>query len=220
MLAEVNRPFSPAERRLLRRRAAVPKIGSVFWMRDERRTLAWTLGICVGLLAAGEMFQQLIVASIAAMIFACVRLGGYHERCRLLAHQLTFRQRLAEELESGTAHSITCRPKRIIEREEFEDEGALWIFDGGEGRYLALFGQDYYETPRFPSSHFEVVIGTRHRTVIGIRSFSTRLPSTIVVTDDDIAWGTFPEQDVSTFAASPDAELPAILHAFRTMSAA
>ena len=216
MLAEVNRPFSAAERRLLRRRAAIPKVGSVFWMRDERRTLAWTFGICVALFAAGAFFQQLIIASIAAVVFAFARLGGYRDRRRLRQHQLSFRQRLTEELEAGTAYSITCRPKHIIEREEFEDEGALWIFDGGEGRYLALCGQDYYETPRFPSSHFEVVMGARHGTVVGIRSHGPRVPSSAVVSGEDIAWATFPERDVTLFHAPADAELPAILHALRT----
>jgi hypothetical protein len=186
-------------------------------MRDERRALAWTLGICAALIAAGALFQQLFIASVAAIVFAFARLGGYRERRRLRQDQLSFRQRLAEELEFDTAHSITCRPRRIIEREEFEDEGALWIFDGGEGRYLALCGQDYYETPRFPSSHFEVIIGTRHRIVIGIRSHGMRVPSTTVVTGDEIAWATFPEQDVTIFAAPPDAELPAILDALRAI---
>ena len=60
-----------------------------------------------------------------------------------------YRQRLAEELESGQAHTITCRPSRIIEREEFEDEGALWIFDGGEGRSMAICGQEYYGDASF-----------------------------------------------------------------------
>ena len=95
----------------------------------------------------------------------------------MLAH----RRRLAEELESGQAHAITCRPSRIIEREEFEDEGSLWIFDGGDGRYLAIRGQEYYETPRFPSPHFEVVMGARHRLVVGIRSHGLRVPSTLAV---------------------------------------
>ena len=96
-------------------------------------------------------------------------------------HMLAHRRRLAEELESGQAHAITCRPSRIIEREEFEDEGSLWIFDGGDGRYLAICGQEYYETPRFPSPHFEVVMGARHRLVVGIRSHGLRVPSTLAV---------------------------------------
>ena len=115
----------------------------------------------------------------------------------MLAH----RQKFAEDLESGQAHVITCRPTRIIEREEFEDEGALWIFDGGEGRYLVISGQEYYKTPRFPSSHFEVVMGARHGLVIGIRSHGLRIPSTLPVTGDDIPWDNLPNSDITVFSA-------------------
>ena len=92
-----------------------------------------------------------------------MRLSSYRERRRLRRHMLSHRQRLAEELESGSAYAISCCPSRIIERTEFEDEGAFWIFDGGDGRYLAICGQEYYETPRFPSAHFEVIMGSRHK---------------------------------------------------------
>jgi hypothetical protein len=219
MLAEVSRPFSAAERRLLRRRATIPKVGSVFWMRDERRTLAWTIGICVALLAVGAFLQQLIVAAVMGAIIALVRLGGYLERRRLRQHQLAFRQRLTEELESENAYTVTCRPTRIIEREEFEDEGTLWIFDGGEGRYLVLCGQDYYSTARFPSSQFEVVMGSLHRTVIGIRSHGPRIQSSKIVSGEQIGWDVFPERDVTLFDAPADAELSTILCALRTSNA-
>jgi len=177
MLQETTRPLSDAEQRLLRRRSAVPKLGSVYWMRDERRAALVTVSTCAAVVLIGVFVRFPVVGAVAAGAFALMRFSGYRGRWRLRQDMLAHRQRLAEELEGGQAHSIVCRPSRIIEREEFEDEGALWIFDGGDGRYLAICGQDYYETPRFPSSHFEVVMGARHRSVIGIRSHGLRVPS-------------------------------------------
>lgn len=124
---------------------------------------------------------------------------------------LSYRQNLAEELATGEAHAIKCSPTRIIEREEFEDEGAFWIFDGGDGSYLALCGQEYYESRRFPSSLFEIVLGARHKSFIGIRSKGPRIPSTLIVSGKDISWDTFPGKDITLFRAPANAELPEIL---------
>jgi len=220
MLHETTRPLSEAEQRLLRRRSAVPKIGSVFWMRDERRAALITASICAVIVLLGVLVRFPVIGAIVAGSFALMRFSGYREGRRLRRDMLAHRQRLAEELELGQAHAITCRPSRIIEREEFEDEGALWIFDGGDGRYLAICGQEYYETPRFPSAHFEVVMGARHRSVVGIRSHGLRVPSTVVVKGDDIAWDSFPDRDITVFSAPPNAELPVILRSLETSTAA
>ena len=198
----------------------MPKLGSVYWMRDERRAAIITVSICAFLILIGVLVRFPVVGAVGAGAGALMRFSGYRERRRLRQHMLAHRQRLAEELESGQAHAITCRPSRIIEREEFEDEGALWIFDGGDGHYLAICGQEYYETPRFPSSYFEVVMGARHRLVVGIRSHGLRVPSTIVVKGDDIAWNSFPDRDITVFAAPPNAELPVILRSLETATTA
>ena len=216
MLEETTRPLSDAERRLLRRRSVVPKLGSVYWMRDERRAAMVTVSICAAILLIAVLVRFPVVGAVIAVTFALMRFSGYRERQRLQRHMLEYRQRLAEELQSGQAHVITCRPSRIIEREEFEDEGAFWIFDGGEGRYLVISGQEYYETPRFPSSHFEVVMSVRHRLVVGIRSHGLRVPSTVVVKGDEISWDSFPDRDIVVFSAPPNAELPVILRSLET----
>lgn len=189
----------------------MPKLGSVYWMRDERRAALVTGSICVVIVLTGVMLRCPIAAAVVAGVFAVMRFRGYWERRQLRHHMLAHRQTLAEELESGQARSIVCQPNRIIEREETEDEGALWIFDGGNGLYLAICGQEYYKTPRFPSAHFEVVMGARHGTVIGIRSHGLRVPSTLVVKGDDIPWDSFPDKDITLFSAPPSAELPVIL---------
>jgi hypothetical protein len=189
-------------------------------MRDERRAALVTVSICAAIFLIAALVGFPVVGAVVAGTFALMRFSGYRERRRLRRHMLAHRQRLAEELESGQAHVITCRPSRIIEREEFEDRGALWIFDGGEGRYLVISGQEYYETPRFPSSHFEVVMGARHRLVVGIRSHGLRVPSTLVVKGDDITWDSFPDRDITVFSAPPSAELPVILRSLETSTAA
>src|SRR5882672_7101545 len=196
MLQETTRPLRDAERRLLKRRSVVPKLGSVYWMRDERRATLATVSICAASVLVGVLVHFSIVGAVVAGAFALVRVSCYRERRSIRSHMLAYRQKLAEELESGLAHTITCRPSRIIEREEFEDEGSLWVFDGGDGRYLAICGQDYHETPRFPSSHFEVVMGARHRLVVGIRSHGLRVPSTLVISHDDLAWDSIPDRDI------------------------
>jgi hypothetical protein len=220
MLQETTRPLNDAERRLLRKRSAVPRLGSVYWMRDERRAALVTVSICAAVVFIGVLVRFPLVGAVVAFAFALMRFSSYRERRRLRQHMLAHRQRLAEELESGQAHAIVCEPSRIVEREEFEDEGALWIFDGGDGRYLAICGQEYYETPRFPSSRFEVVMGARHRSVVGIRSHGLRVPSTLVVKGDDIAWESFPERDITMFSAPPNAELPVILRSLEKATAA
>ena len=180
-------------------------------MRDERRAALITGSICTAIILVGALFSFPVVGAIVASTVALMRFSGYRKRRKLRQNMLAYRCKLAEELESGQVYAITCRPNRIIEREEFEDEGAFWIFDGGEGRYLAICGQEYYETPRFPSSHFEVVLGVRHRLVIGIRSHGLRISSTVVVKDEEIPWSSFPDKDVTVFTAPRSAELPVIL---------
>lgn len=220
MIQETTRPLSDAERRLLRRRSAVPKPGSVYWMQDEYQAAGITVLICAAAVLIGMFVRSPVLGAVVAGAFALMRFSSYRERQRLLRHMLAHRQKLAEELESGLAYVITCRPTRIIEREEFEDEGALWIFDGGDGRYVAIGGQEYYETPRFPSSHFEVIMGARHRMILGIRSRGLRAPSTVVVTGDDIDWESIPDRSITVFSAPPNAELAVILRSLEASTEA
>ena len=185
-------------------------------MRDERRAALVSVCVCIGIVVVGMLVSFSAAGAVVAAAVALIRFSGYRQRRKLKRYALTHRQRLAEELEEGQAYVITCRPTRVIERDQFEDEGELWIFDGGDGRYLAICGQEYYETPRFPSSHFEVVLGARHRSVVGIRSHGLRVPSTLVVNGDDIDWDSFPDTDVTVFLAPSNAELSVILRSLKT----
>jgi hypothetical protein len=189
-------------------------------MCDERRACLITVSICAAVVLVGMLVRFPIIGAVVAGTFALMRFSRYRARRKLRRHMLANCQSFAEELEAGQAHSILCRPSRIIEREEFEDEGSFWIFDGGDGRYLAMIGQEYYETPRFPSSHFEVVMGARHRLVLGIRSHGLRMPSALVVNGDEISWDSFPDRDITVFTAPLNAELPVILRSLKAATAA
>ena len=197
----------------------MPKLGSVYWMRDERKG-AW---VTVPSVLPFSSSRHWWLSDYRGSRRGNVCIGAFQwlsAKAAVAAAHAGAPQKFAEDLESGQAHVITCRPTRIIEREEFEDEGALWIFDGGEGRYLVISGQEYYETPRFPSSHFDVVMGARHGLVIGIRSHGLRIPSTLPVTGDDIPWDNFPNSDITVFSAPPNAELPIILRHLEKSTAA
>jgi len=103
-------------------------------------------------------------------------------------HMTDFAGRLEVEAQTGRAYSILCKPTRIITRTEIEDEGASWIFDGGDGNYLGLFGQDFWETPRFPSSFFEIISGATFRTIIAMRSLADTHPPLSYISVPEEAW--------------------------------
>ena len=220
MLTKFSRPFSVAERRLLRWRMSKQKAWSAPWTRRDSESLAWTVGLCAGLIAIGLLVQQLIISSIGAVLLAAAEIDNFLKRRRVRNSWLRSWQQLAEELELSTAFVIACEPVRIIEREEIEDEGALWVFDGGEGLYVALCGQIFEATPRFPAARFNVVMGARHQTMLGIRSRGLRSPSSVVVSYNDSAWATFPKSPVTLFHAPKNADLPTIHVALQTSNAA
>jgi hypothetical protein len=220
MLQETARPFTAGEQRLLRRRGVIPKLGTVYWMPNWRRRVLWTAIIVGSVIGIGHLVGYSVPAYVAAGVFAYISYSDYRERVKVQRAALSYREKLREELEGGLAHSILCRPKRIIEREEFEDEGALWIFDGGDGKYLAICGQDHYATPRFPSAEFEVVLGSRNRTLIGIRLRGMRMASTLVVTEKEIPWDAFPTDAITIFAAPANAELPVLVDKLRESGSA
>lgn len=61
-----------------------------------------------------------------------------------------------DALEENKVKVIHCQSERMLEFEEFEDEGAEYLFQVETGRIFHLFGQEYYETGKFPNSDFEL----------------------------------------------------------------
>ncbi|HOA63152.1 MAG: hypothetical protein KA191_17560 [Verrucomicrobia bacterium] len=80
MLHETTRPLSEAERRLLRRRSAVPQTGSVFWLENERRVALVTasVGVVIVLARVGAGFP--VIDAIVAGTFVLIRFSRYWER--------------------------------------------------------------------------------------------------------------------------------------------
>ena len=60
-------------------------------------------------------------------------------------------------LRRNEAHSFDIEAVAYAELEEWEDEGACWAFDLGDGRIVFLTGQEFYPSARFPSLDFSVV---------------------------------------------------------------
>lgn len=108
--------------------------------------------------------------------------------------------RLNAELAGERAFVIRCEPLRIISRDEEEDEGAAWVFDGGDGSYLAMFGQDFRPTARFPSRSFDLVFGATLSTYLGVQSRALATPSSNYIRCADSYW-LAPYQDWFLFHA-------------------
>lgn len=69
--------------------------------------------------------------------------------------------RQARALDAGLAANqarvTRIKSDRVVEFEEFEDEGACFAFDAGDGRAVVLSGQEFYEDESFPNSDFSIV---------------------------------------------------------------
>ncbi len=64
---------------------------------------------------------------------------------------------LRDALTGGTARVETICSTRFIEVEEFEDEGACYLFEIEDKRLFLLSGQEYYSDSKFPSTDFSLV---------------------------------------------------------------
>lgn len=73
------------------------------------------------------------------------------------AHVRTVTASIESALERGEAASYDIVARAYAEFEEFEDEGACWAFDLGDGRIVFVIGQAYYREDRFPSHDFSIV---------------------------------------------------------------
>ena len=60
-------------------------------------------------------------------------------------------------LEADRAEVYDIRARAFAQFEEFEDEGACYAFDLGDGRLAFVVGQRFYPAARFPSLDFSLV---------------------------------------------------------------
>lgn len=211
MVTKTQRPFTAAEIQLLKKRAAEPVIGSRPWLKNEGRSFFWTILIPSGIVVLGWLSGYLVVSLNVAIVVLVARLASWLKRCLEKRRDRIERTRYLDEIDRGIAISIFCRPARIFEWEEFEDEGATWVFDGGSGRYLLLSGQDFEPTRDFPSSSFEVVVGGVHGDLIAIHSCGPRIPATELINDANAPVSS-EERFFLVFDAPRNADRPEILH--------
>ncbi len=77
---------------------------------------------------------------------------------RRLARDLgTMAEGLESALRKNAADVYDIRSRRFAEFEEFEDEGACYVFELDENRLVVLSGQEFYESAAFPSLDFSLV---------------------------------------------------------------
>jgi hypothetical protein len=65
---------------------------------------------------------------------------------------------LQEGLRTNRARELRLRSERVVEFEEYEDEGACYAFDLDSGSStIFVLGQEFYEDDDFPNSDFSMV---------------------------------------------------------------
>lgn len=138
----------------------------------------------------------MVLAGIACLFgfIACV--SGYLRWRRYTKdfHRETA-PRIRAALENKKVLSKQVAALSVITIEEFEDEGAGYLFDIGEGKSLILKGQQYFpakEDMPWPSSQFEIVRSADEGVWIGLFSSGEPLvPSRVIKMEDcndDFFW--------------------------------
>jgi len=154
MLEDFIRPLSSAELRLIEIaiRSVTDRAG-----RFLLKLIAASSVVCVALWAltmlvsdTSPMTITIVWVGIAAVISAW---GYLTEKPRMLSRTA----KLQSALLHNKAHVVRIRSHRMIEFEEREDEGGCYAFELEGGRIVFLRGQDFYSSPKFPSTDFSIV---------------------------------------------------------------
>lgn len=64
---------------------------------------------------------------------------------------------IIDAINNGKAIAKRIKSNKVIELEEYEDEGASYFFEVNSGKLFYLSGQDYYSTPKFPNTDFSII---------------------------------------------------------------
>lgn len=128
----------------------------------------WTPPAIVG----GLLGSLLGFAGILCLFFIYSLISGY---IHWTHHGRDFRQHdvpaIHAALRDGTVHLIAVRATAVVTIQQFEDEGAGFIFDVGDGQVLFLKGQDYQpadDAMPWPNTEFEIVRSAVGNRWIGI----------------------------------------------------
>jgi hypothetical protein len=150
-----ERPLAAAEKRYISASisAAKKELQPGYVAKEFLQTLLAALVVSVAYSvwkSTALPFTLLVVATGAAAIYGLLlvdRYAKYRKRVGPL--------RLAQE--TGMAKVTEVEASRFASFEEFEDLGALFVFQVEPEELLVLQGQDFYETQRFPALSFAIV---------------------------------------------------------------
>lgn len=150
-LEPVRRPLSPAEQRVLRKRIAHTHAWAA---RLSRRTIVTAAAV------TGALWLATLLASdsdwITISVFWVVvgsGIGFWSVRSNRKDGQRPL-DALESALRRNEADVYEVRARALAEVEEYDDEGAHYVFDLGDGRLVWIAGQDFYEERRFPCLEF------------------------------------------------------------------
>lgn len=150
-------PLTDSERERLRKMAA--ELGSA---RKAARRGTWiTLGAFIVVLWIATLLTSDISALWATLSWLVI--GGLlalwirRDLRRDFGHVRAMQGAIESALVRGEAESYDVVARGYVEFEEFEDEGACWAFDLGDGRIVFVTGQVYYREEDFPSHDFSIV---------------------------------------------------------------
>lgn len=155
MYEQIERPLNAAEIRMLRSRIDRAH-------RDRRLSvqIRQLLGLAPPIVIVATLFSWFVGRSPAIGVLSGVAFVA------IMAPLVVLRNRRAQDraisghsnalaIDRAIVHSVQAH--YCVRFEEREDEGDLWLFQVGADELLALQGQIYYETKRFPALKFEVV---------------------------------------------------------------
>jgi hypothetical protein len=66
-------------------------------------------------------------------------------------------QLLERALAIGRVRELRIQAARVAEIEEYEDEGACYVFEHAPGASIVVAGQPFYATDTFPNSDFSLI---------------------------------------------------------------
>lgn len=151
-----TRPLTPSERRLVGSKARrLASEGSMAWKATLPGAGLVAVLWVLTLLASDAPWTVITVVWVAVGggILAWVGWGARRDA----GYLRSMARSLESALERDRARVYDIRARAFVELEEYEDEGACYAFDLGDGRLVFVTGQEFYPEARFPSLDFSLV---------------------------------------------------------------
>lgn len=225
MYNELTRSMNQQERALLSELAAKTAPPAKL-SETVKWVLAWTGGIVLCALVAillvslgmhpiilGIIGGPLAIAATICLYVIILLIDGHRQWLR--NHRSFLRHELPEihkALENGNVFVKRVSATAVIEIVEFDDEGAGYLYDVGDGKILFLKGQRFYpvnDDMPWPNAGFDIVRSLHGDMWVGIFCWGNELAPirTLEASEclDDIAWDDREELldgDIDSFAKS------------------